>query len=147
MRFRAAPAPSGREQSNLRLEHSLGSERSLGVELASSLVSLLGSLLSGSLLASAVVALVSSCDSGSAVGAELFVCGGDGGELVLAGGGSSGKDLTGDLVACGGRSDLVGGRVVDETLLDLALLSGEQDELLLVLVESSDVQAHLLLTG
>ena len=117
------------------------------VELASSLVSLLGSLLGGSLLASAVVALVNSCDSGSAVGAELQVVLADGGEFFLGGGGDSGKNLTGNLVTCGGRSDLVDGRVVDETLFDLALLSGEQDELLLVLVESSDVQAHLLLTG
>jgi len=81
------------------------------------------------------------------MGAECLHVGGDSGKLVLTLSSASWHDCSGGLVVGGGRLALVGGRVVDETLLDLAVLSGEEDELCLVLVESIDVQLELLLTG
>lgn len=68
-------------------------------------------------------------------------------ELVFGGNNSLGKELAGGLV--GGRcgSDLLSGGVVDLTLLGLALLSWEEDELGFVGGESLDVELELLLTG
>ena len=51
------------------------------------------------------------------------------------------------LVVSGGGLDLLNGGVVDETLLGFALLSGEEDELGLVGVESLDVELELLVAG
>jgi len=80
------------------------------------------------------------------VSIHLLHVGSDGLELVLSGGGTLGEDLAGDLVGCGGRLHLGGGRVVNKTLLGLAIASGEQDKLRLVRVESLRVQLELLLT-
>jgi hypothetical protein len=55
--------------------------------------------------------------------------------------------VAGSLVGGGGRLQLLGGRVVDLTLLRLVLTSGEHDKLALVSVKSGDVQLELLLTG
>ena len=81
------------------------------------------------------------------MGVALLVLSGNGGELVLSLDDGAGEHLTGDLVAGGSRFDLLGSRVVDETLLDHAITSGEEDELGLVGVESLDVELELLLAG
>ena len=88
---------------------SRASGHSLRVELASSLVSLLRSLLGSPLLTSAVVVLVGSSDSGSAMGAECLIVGGDSGKLVLTLSSASWHDRSGGLVVGGGRLALVGG--------------------------------------
>jgi len=108
---------------------------------------LLGSDLIGFLLASAGITSVSPCDSGIRVGVDLLHVSSDGLELVNNGGGALGEDLAGDLVSCGGRLDLGGSRVVDETLLGLTVTSWEEDELGLVGVESLSVKLELLLAG
>jgi len=81
------------------------------------------------------------------VSVNLLHVGGDGLELVGNDGDGLGEDLAGDLVGSGGRSDLSGGRVVDETLLGLTVTSWEEDELGLVGVESLSVKLELLLAG
>ena len=78
---------------------------------------------------------------------DLLHVGGDGLELVLGSGDGSWKDLAGDLVACGSGRHLSGGGVVDQTLLGLAVLSGEEDELGLVGVETLSVKLELLLAS
>jgi len=112
-----------------------------------SLVGFLDSILCGLLLATALVALVGPSDSGGAVGKELLVRGSDGLELLLDGSDGSGENLAGGLVGSGTGLDLLGGGVVDKTLLDLTVLPGEQDELGFVHVESFNVQLELLLAG
>jgi len=81
------------------------------------------------------------------VGVDLLHVSGDGLELVGDGGDGLGEDLAGDLVGCGSRSNLSGGRVVDETLLGLTVTSWEEDELGLVGVESLGVKLELLFTS
>ena len=108
---------------------------------------LLGSLLFGLLLASAGITSICPRDSGIGVGINLLHVGGDGLELVFGDGGGSWEDLAGDLVRCGGGLHLSGSSVVDQTLLSLAILSWEQDELGFVGVESLSVQLELLLAG
>ena len=107
---------------------------------------LVGGLL-GSLLASALVAGVGPGLSVLRVGAAFLELLGDSGELVALDGGNSGEDLTGSLGGGSSRLALLGGGVVDETLLDLAVLSGEEDKLGLVGVKSLDVELLLLLAG
>ena len=80
------------------------------------------------------------------MGVDLLHVSGDGLELVGDGGDGLGEDLAGDLVGCGSRGHLSGGRVVDETLLGLTVTSWEEDQLGLVSVESLSVQLELLLT-
>lgn len=94
--------------------------------------------------ASALVAGVGPCDSGGRVSKELLVVGGDGGEGGLLLGSGSGQDDARVVGGSGGLA-LLGGGVVDESLLGLAVLSGEEDQLRLVLVESLHVQLQLLL--
>ena len=81
------------------------------------------------------------------MGVALLHVGGNLLELVTRGGLSGGKEFAGGLV--GGRcgSELLSGGVVDLTLLGLALLSWEEDELGLVGGKSLNVELELLLTG
>ena len=110
--------------------------------------SLLGSgLFFGFLCTSSGVTSGSPCDSGIRVGVNLLHVGGDLLELVGGDRDSLGENLTGDLVGGGGRLDLLGGGVADESLLGLAFSSGEEDELGLVGVESLNVELELLLAG
>ena len=106
----------------------------------------LGSLLFGSLLAFADITGISPQDSRFRVGVLFLHVSSDSLELVLRHGDDLGKDLSGDLVGCGGRLYLRGGRVVDETLLGLTVTSWEQDQLRLVRAKSLSVQLELLLT-
>jgi hypothetical protein len=106
-----------------------------------------GCFLGGLLLASALVAGVGPGLTVLGVGTTLLELLGDGGELVAGSGGGSGKDTAGGLGRGSSRLALLGGGVVDQTLLDLAVLSGEEDELGLVGVESLDVELLLLLGG
>ena len=106
---------------------------------------LLGSVLLGFLLASAEVASVGPGDSGLGVRVALLHVGGDGLERILVRSGCSGENLSADLIAGGGRLNLGGGGVVDETLLGLAVLAWEEDQLGLVGVETLSVQLELLL--
>ena len=79
------------------------------------------------------------------MGILLLHVGGDGFELILVDDNGLGEDLAGDLVGCGGRLHLCGGRVVDETLLGLTIASWEQDQLGLVSHKSLSVKLELLL--
>ena len=81
------------------------------------------------------------------MGVALLVLGGDRSELILGLDDNAGEHDAGDLVAGGGGLHLLSSRVVDETLLGLAIASGEEDELGLVGVESLDVELELLLAG
>lgn len=76
----------------------------------------------------------------------LLVFRGDSGELRGGLGLGDGEDVSGSLVLGGGGSELLGGGVVDLTLLRLVLTSGEENQLGLVLVESLDVNLELLFT-
>ena len=58
-----------------------------------------------------------------------------------------GKNVTDNLVSGGSGFKLLGGGVVDLTLLGLVLASGEEYEFALVGAESCDVHCKLLLTG
>ena len=78
------------------------------------------------------------------MGQELLVVGGDGGEFVRALSDGSWENLAVDLGGGLGGLDLLGGSVVDQTLLGLAVLSGEEDELGLVGVKSINVKLELL---
>lgn len=112
-----------------------------------SLVLGLSSILGGLLVAATLVALVGLGNPGGAVSEELLVVGGDSGELSLDNGNGLGENLAGSLVGGGARLDLLGGGVVDETLLDLTVLPGEKDELGFVSIESINVQLELLLAS
>ena len=81
------------------------------------------------------------------MGQELLHVGSDGFELFLFGGSALGEHLASNLSGSGGRLDLGGGGIIDETLLGLAVLPGEEDELRFVGVESLDIQLELLLAG
>ena len=120
-----------------REERAKGSLRSL----------LLSGELLGLLLASAYITSIGPRDSRIGVGVCLLHVSSDSLELVLNDGDGLGEDLAGDLVGCGSRSNLSGGRVVDETLLGLTVTSWEEDELGLVGVESLSVKLELLLAG
>lgn len=113
-----------------------------------SLSSLLGFLLIvGLLLTSALVAVVSTDGSESVENLGLLILLLDGGELDLV---NLADEREGDASNLGGGGsglELLGGGVVDFTLLRLVLASGEDDELALVGVKSGDVQLELLLTG
>lgn len=111
----------------------------------SSLLGLLG--VGSSLDALSVVTGVGAGDSGFRVSISLLVLSGDSGELIGGLGDGAGKDMAGDLVGSGGGLDLLGGGVIDETLLGLALTSGEEDQLGFVRVESLSVELELLLGG
>jgi len=104
-----------------------------------------GFLFGGLLLASALVAGVLPGIAVLGMSTAFLELLGDSGELVGGDGGDSGEDSTGWLGGGGSRLALLGGGVVDQTLLDLAVLSGEEDELGLVGVESLRVELLLLL--
>jgi len=90
--------------------------------------------------------LVDSRDSGSAVSKEFFVIGSDGLELVFDSSSSSGENSAGDLVGGGAGLDNLSGGVVNKTLLNLTILSGEENELRLVSIKSFNIELKLFLT-
>jgi len=108
---------------------------------------LFGSGLLGLLLTSAGVTGVCPRDSCIGVGIRLLHVGSDGLEFVFCCGDRSWKEFARWLVRCGGGLQLLLVSVIDETLLDLAFMSWEQDQLRLVRVESLGVQLQLFLTG
>jgi hypothetical protein len=71
----------------------------------------------------------------------------DGGVLDLVNLADEGESVAGDLGGGSSGFELLGGGVVDKTLLRLVLASGEDDKLALVGVNPGDVQLELLLTG
>jgi len=110
--------------------------------------SFLGLLLFGSsLLASTLVASVCAHSPESTENLAFSVSIGDLGKLNGARSPGNRQNLAGHLVGGGGGLKLLGGRVVDLALLGLVLASGENNQLALVSVQSSDVQLELLLTG
>lgn len=110
--------------------------------------SLLGFLIVvGPLLASALVTMVGTDGPESVVNLLLLVSLGDGGEFDLVNLLDNGHGDASDLVGSGGGLELLGGGVVDLTLLRLVLASGEDNELALVGVESGDVHLEHLFAG
>jgi len=108
---------------------------------------LFGSGLLSFLLTSAGITGICPRDSRIGVGIRLLHVSSDGLELVFRCGGLSWKEFAGWLVGGGSRLHLSGGRVIDETLLGLAVASWEQDQFRLVRVQSLCVQLQLFLTG
>ena len=107
----------------------------------------LGGFIFSSLCTSAGITSVGPGFSVLRMGIDLLHVGSDGLVLVLRGGSGSWENLSGDLVGGIGRGDLLGGSVVDQTLLGLALLSWEEDKLGFVRVESLNVELELLLAS
>ena len=60
---------------------------------------------------------------------------------------ADGENVTDNLVSGGSGFELLGGGVVDLTLLWLVFASGEKDEFAFIGAESCDVHLQLLLTG
>ena len=105
---------------------------------SSSLLGLLG-VLSG-LHSLAVVSLVHSGLSESGIHSGILHLGGHSGELLGVVSGGESEDTVGGVL--GSRLELIGRRIVDQSLLGLVSSSGEQDKFLLVLVQSGNVQGH-----
>lgn len=100
------------------------------------------------LLTSALVASVDTDGSKSVENSLLGMLGGtDSLEFDFLSSVADGENITDDLVSGGSGFELLGGGVVDLTLLWLVFASGEENEFALVGAESCDVHLQLLLTG
>lgn len=104
-------------------------------------------LFGGFLFTSALVASVSASTSESNENFSVLVLLGDLSELDSFNLLGNGQSVASYLMSSCSRFELLGGSVVDQTLLGFVFASWEQDKLALVGVESSDVQLELLLTG
>ena len=114
--------------------------------VSTSLVLLLLFLFLSAFDASAVIMLIGDSLPESLVTFLCLVSLDNGGENGLVADNGEGE-VTDGLGLCCGVLELSLGRVVDKSLLWLALTSGEENELVLVAVKSIHVQLELMLTG